>query len=235
MSSHCHDEHLDHSGHGHGHHHDHEDHNHSDDIQPALQYSLYRFINFDGVTCLNETEIGSGQAVVKKTWAERLQLSPVLESDTDEQLLIRIPCVFSHFTGQIKLHSIFIRSSNTGSAPLTLKVYQNRDDLDFSTVSDLSPIQEFKIPQGSEVQDIPVKRALFGKVQNLTLFIEDNYGDDRTQITYLGFKGDWMQLGKAPVNILYEAAANPRDHAVKGTAINKIGSSNSLGGDRDKH
>ncbi|POS87926.1 Galactose-binding protein [Erysiphe pulchra] len=235
MSSHCHHEHLEHSGHDHGHHHDHdhdhghghEGHDHSDDIQPALQYSLYRYINFDGVTCLNETEVGSGQAILKKTWAERLQLSPVLESDTDDQLLIHIP-----FTGQIKLHSIIIRSSNTGSAPLTLKVFQNRDDLDFSTASDLSPVQEFKIPQSSEVQDIPVKRALFGKVQNLTLFIEDNYGDDKTQINYLGFKGDWMQLGRAPVNILYEAAANPRDHTIKGTSINQIGSS--LGRERDK-
>jgi len=81
------------------------------------------------------------------------------------------------------------------------------------------------------VQDIPVKRALFGKVQSLTLFFEDNFGqgeEDVTRVTYLGFKGEWMQLGKAPTNILYEAAANPADHAVKGTAINKMGSN--LGG-----
>ncbi|KAI6250177.1 hypothetical protein HI914_01362 [Erysiphe necator] len=223
MSTHCHDEHSEHSGHNHGH----DSHDHSDDIQPALQYSLYQYINFDNVTCLNETVAGSGQAIVKKPWAERLQLFPVLVSDTDEQLLMHIP-----FTGQIKLHSILIRSSNNGSAPQTLKVFQNRDDLDFSTACELSPVQEFKIPQSSEVQDIPVKRALFGKVQNLTLFVEDNYGGDNTKITYLGFKGDWMQLGRAPVNILYEAAASPRDHAVKGTITNQIG--NCLGGDRSK-
>ena len=73
-----------------------------------------------------------------------------------------------------------------------------------------------------------MKRALFGKVQSLTLFVEDNYGDDVSRMAYLGFKGDWMQLGRAPTNILYEAAANPADHAVKGTDINKLGSS--LGG-----
>jgi hypothetical protein len=61
-------------------------------------------------------------------------------------------------------------------------------------------------------------------VQNLTLFIEDNYGEDTTVISYLGFKGDWMQLGRAPTNILYEAAANPSDHAVKGTNVNQMGS-----------
>ena len=86
------------------------------------------------------------------------------------------------------------------------------------------PTQEFELSQTSDIQDIGVKRALFGKVQNLTLFVVDNYGEDVTRMSYLGFKGDWMQLGKAPTNILYEAAANPSDHAVKGTSLNKVGS-----------
>jgi len=90
--------------------------------------------------------------------------------------------------------------------------------------SDLTPVQEFELSQTSEIQDIGVKRAVFGKVQNLTLFFEDNYGEEVTAISYLGFKGDWMQLGRAPTNILYEAAANPADHAVKGTSTNQMGS-----------
>lgn len=88
MSTHCHDEH-DHSGHGHNH----AEHDHSDDITPALQYSLYQHINFDDITTLNESETDSGKAVVKKTWAERLEQEPELESDADEQLLIHIPYV----------------------------------------------------------------------------------------------------------------------------------------------
>jgi hypothetical protein len=132
------------------------------------------------------------------------------------------------FTGQVKLHSILIRTSNSSSAPQTLKVFINRDDLDFSTASDLSPTQEFELSQTSEIQDISVKRALFGKVQSLTLFVEDNYGEDVSRLSYLGFKGDWMQLGRAPTNILYEAAANPNDHTIKGTSVNQMGSS--LGG-----
>ncbi|KAK2625650.1 hypothetical protein QTJ16_004962 [Diplocarpon rosae] len=214
MTGHCHDEH-DLAGHDH----DHTRHDHSDNITPALQYSLYQHINFDDITTLNEAQINSGKAIVKKTWAERLQDEPELESDADEQLLIYIP-----FTGQVKLHSILIRTSLSDSAPQTLKVFINRDDLDFSAASDLSPTQEFKLSQTSDAQDIQVKRALFGKVQSLTLFVEDNYGENETRISYLGFKGDWMQLGRAPTNILYEAAANPSDHAVKGTSINQMGS-----------
>jgi hypothetical protein len=135
------------------------------------------------------------------------------------------------FTGQVKLHSILIRTSNSSSAPKTLKVFINRDDLDFSSASDLSATQEFHLSQTSEVQDIPVKRALFGKIQSLTLFFVDNFGqgeEDVTRATYLSFKGEWMQLGRAPMNIIYEAAANPSDHALKGTVVNKMGSN--LGG-----
>jgi hypothetical protein len=84
--SHCHDEH-DHSHHGHSH----GEHDHSDDITPAVQFSLYQHVNFDEITTLNEAQFGSGKAIVKKTWAERLQEEPELESDADEQLIINIP------------------------------------------------------------------------------------------------------------------------------------------------
>lgn len=83
--SHCHDEHDDH------HHHHGEDHDHSDDITPALQFSLYQHINFDEVTTLNASDDSSGKAIVKKTWAERLEVEPELASDCDEQLIINIP------------------------------------------------------------------------------------------------------------------------------------------------
>ena len=101
MSGSCQDEH-DHSAHSHSHD---DEHDHSDDITPALQYSLYQHINFDDITTLNESEADSGRAIVKKTWAERLQEQPELESDADEQLLMRIPCVCKHlhlFTTDIR-------------------------------------------------------------------------------------------------------------------------------------
>ncbi|OTA96671.1 hypothetical protein M434DRAFT_392604 [Hypoxylon sp. CO27-5] len=214
--SHCHDEHE-----GHGHDHDHE-HDHSDDITPALQHSLYQHIKFDEINTMNEATQDSGKAIVKKTWAERLQPEPELESDADEQILMTIP-----FTGQVKLHSILLRSSPSDSAPRTLKVFINRDNIDFETAEELAPTQTFELSQTSEVQELPVKRALFGKVQRLTLFFEDNFGggeEDVTRLSYLGFKGEWMQLGRAPSQILYEAAPNPNDHAVKGTNVNQLGS-----------
>lgn len=79
--SHCHDE---HGGHDH-------EHDHSDDITPALQSSLYEQINFDEIVTLNESQRDAGKAIVKKTWMERLEMNPELESDADEQLLMTVP------------------------------------------------------------------------------------------------------------------------------------------------
>ncbi|OAQ79838.1 hypothetical protein VFPFJ_07228 [Purpureocillium lilacinum] len=215
MSHHCHDEHAGHGGH------DHHEHDHSDDITPALQSSLYEQINFDEITTLNESRRDAGKAVVKKTWAERLSAEPELESDADEQLLMTV------FTEQIKLHSILLRTSPSASAPRTLHLYINRADLDFSSAEELEPVQKLELSQTSDVQEIPVKRALFGKVQRLGLFFVDNFGDgdeDVSRVSYVGFKGEWTRLGRAPTNILYEAAPQPGDHKLKGTSINKMGS-----------
>ncbi|KAK4202534.1 PITH domain-containing protein [Triangularia verruculosa] len=218
MSHHCHDEHHDHSGHG-----GHDGHDHSDDITPALQYSLYQHIDFDGVATLNEARRGSGREVLKKTWAERMVVEPEVASDADEQLLFNIP-----FTGQVKLHSILLRTSDSECAPKTMKVLINRDDVDFDVAEGGNvTTQEFELSRTGEVQEVAVRRARFSAVRRISLFFPDNFGDgdeDVTRISYVGFKGEWMQLGRAPSNILYEAAANPSDHKVKGVGVNQMGS-----------
>ncbi len=104
---------------------------------------------------------------------------------------------------------------------MSLKVYVNRDDLDFSTAADLEPTQKLELAQTADVQEHPVKRARFNTARSLTLFFEDNFGagdEDVTRINYIAFKGEFMRLSKEPVNFLYEAAANPADHpAIVGT------------------
>jgi ABC-type Zn2+ transport system substrate-binding protein/surface adhesin len=99
--------HHDHDGHGHCHG---EDHDHSNDITPAIQSLLYSQIDFGQITTLNGILIPSnsqasittnlhltesvpkaGAAIAQKTWAERLNDKPELESDADEQLLMNIP------------------------------------------------------------------------------------------------------------------------------------------------
>ncbi|EER37636.1 DUF1000 domain-containing protein [Histoplasma capsulatum H143] len=211
-----------HHDHDHSHSHEHgedghHDHDHSSDITPALQSNLYQQIDFDGIVTLNEAQSKSGAAIVKKTWAQRLDELPELESDVDEQLLMYIP-----FTGQTKLHSLLLFSAPTASAPKTVKLFRNRPDLDFSTAADLAPTQTLSVPQTltgptSDVLEIPLNRAQFNTTTSITLFFEENWSqgeEEVTRVSYVGFKGQHMALNREPVTFLYEAAANPRDHAV---------------------
>lgn len=215
--SHCHDEH-DH----HGHDHSEGAHEHTDDLTPALQNHIYEQIDFSAINTLNESESRSGSRIVQKTWMERLEPEPELKSDADEQLLMHIP-----FTAQIRLHSILLRTSTTDAAPMTLKLYVNREGLDFATASDLQPTQTLELPQSNEIQEIGIKRALFNTVRSLDLFFEDNWSqgeEDETRISYIGFKGEWMKLSREPVNFLYEAAANPGDHKLASGVGERLGS-----------
>ncbi|KAK5114846.1 hypothetical protein LTR62_002003 [Meristemomyces frigidus] len=216
--SNCHGEH-DHHHHDHGHG---DEHNHDDDITPALQNHIYEQIDFSAINTLNESSVAAGAHVVRKPWTERMSVEPELASDADEQLLMHIP-----FTAQIRLHSVLIRTSTTDSAPQTLKLYLNRDDLDFSAASTIRPTQTFELAQSNEIQEYPVKRALFNTVRSLDLFFEDNWGrgeQDVTCISYIGFKGEWMKLNREPVNFLYEAAANPKDHNLAAGVGERLGS-----------
>ncbi|CAO1600793.1 hypothetical protein XANCAGTX0491_004471 [Xanthoria calcicola] len=207
--------------HSHGDHHSHGDSDHGHhELEPALQTLIWKQIDFESIRTLNESESDQGAKIVEKPWPQRLNPEPMLESDADEQLLIFVP-----FTGVLKLHSVLIRSSEDSSAPKILKLYSNRDDLDFSTASDLQPTQTLELSQTSEIQDVPVKRTSFGNTYSLTLFFEDNFGDDVTRIYWIGFKGEFMNLNREPVEVLYEKAANPKDH----TLIQGVGDMSSQG------
>ncbi|KAA8652209.1 uncharacterized protein ATNIH1004_001113 [Aspergillus tanneri] len=187
----------------------------------SLMFSLlYSQIQFDSITTLNEAAPKSGAAIVQKAWTERLNDQPELESDADEQLLMYIP-----FTGQVKVHSLLIYTAPTASAPKALKLFKNRDDLDFATASELAPIQTIEVPQpvpGADVFELPLNRAHWNATTSITLFFEDNWSDgeeDVTKVGYVGFKGQFMALNREPVNFLYEAAANPGDHvAIQGVS-----------------
>jgi hypothetical protein len=52
---------------------------------------LYQQIDFEGINTLNEAQPKTGNAIVKKTWAERLDDTPELQSDADEQILMHVP------------------------------------------------------------------------------------------------------------------------------------------------
>lgn len=96
-------------------------------------------------------------------------------------------------------------------------MYRNRDDLDFGSASDLKATQVIDLPRTNDIAEIALNRAHWNTTTSVDLFFEDNYSDgdeDVTRVYYLGFQGDFMSLNREPINVLYEAAANPSDHKV---------------------
>ena len=217
MSHDCHTAHS----HSHSDHADHSTHDHSDDLTPASQSLLYPHIDFASIRTLNESAPHSGRAIVQKDWSARLSPSPSLRSaDGDPQLLLHVA-----FTGQVRLHSVLVRSADAPSAPRTLRLFANDDALDFAGVGDARPTQTLELARTAEVQELPVRRALFGQCRCLALFVEDNFesGDgeeeEETELSWLAFKGDFMRLSREPINVLYEAVARPSDHKVEGVGV----------------
>ena len=203
----------DHSGcSGHSHDHDHED---------ALGLSLRPQIDFTRVQCLNEEVAGSGAAVLK-LHEERLSESPSVQSPEDDpELLFTIP-----FTEAVTVHTISFRnaSSNTQTAsPFHVKLFCDREDLDFETARELPPAQEIEllppehIPDGTI--DYPVRpKGRFQNISCLSIFVQDNMddsGEAGTEITYVGIKGKGSHMRRQAVETVYEARGMLKDHKTK--------------------
>ncbi|KAI8323253.1 DUF1000-domain-containing protein [Martensiomyces pterosporus] len=192
-------------GHGHSHGHDH-DHDH-DNVETGFADSLFTKVLVDEVRCLNESEPDSIKQVFKP-WTERLDTTRYVESDADEELLVYVP-----FNGMVKLKSIFVWGGPTNSSPSELRVFANRDDLDFDNVHETAATQEWQLVEGArEPVEYPTRTAKFNNVRCLTLFFPRNFGADESTVYYLAFRGEWTELKENPLITVYELKPNVADH-----------------------
>ncbi|KAI0636256.1 DUF1000-domain-containing protein [Trametes polyzona] len=192
----CHDE-----SHGHDHGHDHglpEDVGHRD--------NLYARIDRANVIALNAEDPEKAPAIIKP-WDQRLDEETYLESDADDQLIIRVP-----FTGAVKLRAVLIKAGPADQTPTKVALFPNIDNLDFSDITDMKPVQEFTIPQGRDVGEYHVMPAKFPSVTSITLFFPAAQGADTTRIYYVGFLGQWSERKFEPVLTVYESKPNLADH-----------------------
>lgn len=199
------------SGHSH-------DHDHTDD----LGLSLRKYIDVDRVRCLNEETPGSGQAILK-LHEERLSAEPCLLSpEEDPELLLHIP-----FTEAVTVQSITVRNASDDTAtasPRKIKLFANRDDLDFETAREMPADQELTLLPPEHLAegtiDYPSRPAgRFQTISSMTIMVVDNYdesGESPTSITYVGLKGKGTNMKRVAVETVYEAQGMPKDHKVKG-------------------
>lgn len=192
---------CDHGHHGHSHGHAHS----STPKEGEVEFSLYKCINFESVHCFNARAEQDAKCVFKP-YDRRLDQSTYLESnEDDEQLILYIP-----FTGVVTLKSFIIIGGEDGSAPSRVKAWINRDDIDFSIVEDLKPVQEWELAEDfrGEIK-VPTKVHKFQNVSSLTFFFEENYGASSTKIFYIGLNGEYMALQRKPVKTVYELRPVP--------------------------
>lgn len=166
--------------------------------------NLYSQIDKDNVVALNGEQSG---ADVIKPWSDRLDQSTFLESDADDQLIIRVP-----FTGSIRLRSLLIKAGPGSKTPSKISLFANQPNLDFDGIEDRTPSQEFEIAESNDVGEYPLKTVKFSNISSVTLFIPSARGADTSKIYYIGFLGQWSKRNQNPVITVYEAQANLADH-----------------------
>jgi hypothetical protein len=193
-------------------------------------------MDLPAVQCLNEEVPNSGRAILK-LHEDRLSQTPVLRSQPDDpELLLHIP-----FTENVTIQSIAIRSvvdmnnnnnnmndndnDNPACPPKTIKLFVNREDLDFETARELEPQAKLELlPPHHFVEgtiDYPLRPAgRFQSVSSLTIFVADNHDEDddevSTIITFVGLKGKGTKQRRMAVETVYESQGMMKDHKVKG-------------------
>lgn len=161
-----------------------------------------------------------------KPYDRRNDETAYVESDADDQLIIRVP-----FVGAVKLRALLLKAGPADKTPSELHLYANRDELDFDAASSGVPEPTQKLSSTAVARDVieyPLKTAKFSNVRTLHIFVPASLGAQTTRIYFVGFKGEWLgeQRREGPTNIIYEAAPQVKDHKkIPGTE----GGSHSLG------
>jgi hypothetical protein len=206
--------------------HSHDNTEHGDD-GPGIP--LRSSIDFPNVICLNEEREHAGRSILK-LHEERLTATPFLSSPPgDPELLLIVPFVESVSILSITIQSTISNTTSTTttvSPPRTIRLFTNRDDLDFETARELPPQMELQlvspdhyyVGEGTTI-DYPCRPA--GRFQNITclaLLVVDNFHHEENQdecstiITYIGFKGKSSNVRRRAVEAVYETQGMPADH-----------------------
>lgn len=188
---------------------------HSSDASPfdaSLGSSLFSSIDLVGVRALNEAVVGSARLVCKG-YNERTTGDPSCSScDDDCELIVHVP-----FVDPVRVKFVSITGGPNSEAPNQAKLWVDRDDIDFDNCHDVPPSQTLDLVDPDEhavegTLDYPVTARKFQNVSSITLFFSDNFGGDRTTITYLGFKGNSTEARRGVVDCVYETRGMPADH-----------------------
>ena len=94
-----------------------------------------------------------------------------------------------------------------------MRLFKNREDLDFGMVSDMEPVQAFDVSEDPRGEiEYPTMVAKFQGVHHLTIHFPECIRGDETEIGFIGLKGEHVDVSAQ------RAAAHPRVGARGGRA-----------------
>jgi len=171
-------------------------------------HSLFGFIDVTKVWARNETTEGSAAGVLKP-WHRRAEPVPfVLSADEDPELIIHIP-----FKQDVMIRSVAFGcgGGEEGSAPSVVRLFANRETLDFETGHGLEPSQTLDtvVADASADADHPLRPDRFRSCSSVTVFVTDSVDGEGTLLSYIGFKGKSVGGKRQPVSAVYELVGAP--------------------------
>eukprot|EP00943_MAST-04B_sp_MAST-4B-sp1_P007838 g7838.t1 len=132
-------------------------------------------------SCLNEDENAPHNNVLSDC-DERF-----CSSDADEQLLFRLP-----FKTAVKLSALKIQCPSVESAPTSIKLFINTTEMGFDDAEEKKATEVLSLDPETLTSGvtIPLTFVRYQFVDNISVFVAENNGDDVTSISYLGFLGE---------------------------------------------
>ncbi|KAI8909576.1 PITH domain-containing protein [Gorgonomyces haynaldii] len=174
------------------------------------EYNLLLQIDRSALRSLNTVEQNAYK--IFRPLHHKNDQTPMLESDTDEQIIIVIP-----FMSIVKLTNISVIGMGEHS-PSSLKAFVNTE-VDFDNCDGMPPTQSWQLNAGET--ELSTRVSSFSNVKQLVLYFDQNHGEDVTQISYIGLKGVWSPAPKDAIITKYELLANPADHPQVTETLNR--------------
>lgn len=98
----------------------------------------------------------------------------------------------ANFVSPVQIRKIWILGggdSDKEQHPSELKVYVNKEGLDFTGINDHTPTQVFEIPVDSDGMELHTLVHAFNNVNTVHFFFSQNHGAESTAIQYIGLQG----------------------------------------------
>lgn len=181
-------------------------------------FAVFKTINLERTRCLNEAAPNSCHNVFR-AWDSRLDVidTPLRSEPTDSddedgnELLLHI-----EFDASVKLKAFSViggLGDEFESRPRVVRLFVNRDDLDFATVKELEAVQSFDLLDNQAgTVEYPVKASKFSGVHSLDMHFPSISENERQVIYFVGFKGEHESRRRQAVDAVYEGVALPSDH-----------------------